>query len=605
MFHVPPLIATVAIGLVTAFALGFAARRFGLPPLVGYLLAGIAVGPHTPGFVGDGALVSQLAEVGVILLMFGVGLHFSIGDLWAVRRVALPGAVVQILVATAIGAGVSLLWGWDLTAGLVFGLSLSVASTVVLLRALESRRALDTHDGRIAVGWLVVEDLVTVMALVLLPALAPGTGGGGGGGGFPWMELGLTLAKVGLFAAVMLIAGRRVLPWLLGQVARTGSRELFTLAVLAAALGIALVSASLFGVSLALGAFFAGMVLSESDLSYEAAAKSLPLQDAFAVLFFVSVGMLFDPMVLVRDPLPVLATLGIVIVGKSVAALVLVVLLGHSMRTGLTISASLAQVGEFSFILTGLGVALGMMPSEGRDLVLAAALLSITLNPAVFAAVDRLAEWIGRSNLSRPAWWPHADDPAPTVPHGEAPHLRGHAIVVGHGRVGALVCRMLADRGRPFVVVEQDRRRAEELRARGLTVVWGDGGEPEVLEAAGVRKARLVVLAAPGTVQGRRVVTSAKSLNTLVDVVVRASGEEEMGWLEKNGVGMAAMGERELSLAIGAYALARLGVPEAEARVLVQRFRATLRVGEGLNGDGSPTPELRPRREDEAAAEVL
>ena len=415
----------------------------------------------------------------------------------------------------------------------------------------------------------------------------------------------MTLAKVGLFAAVMLIAGRRVLPWLLEQVARTGSRELFTLAVLAAALGIALVSASLFGVSLALGAFFAGMVLSESDLSYEAAAKSLPLQDAFAVLFFVSVGMLFDPMVLVRDPLPALATLAIVIIGKSVAALVLVVVLGHSMRTGLTISASLAQVGEFSFILTGLGVALGILPSAGRDLILAAAILSITLNPAVFAAVDRLADRITRSKLSRPRWWPHAGETAPAVPHGEASHLRGHAVVVGHGRVGALVCRMLADRGQPFVVVEQDRRRAEDLRARGMTVVWGDGGEPEVLAAAGVPKARLVVLAAPGTVQARRVVMGAKALNTLVDIVVRANGEDDMGWLDKNGVGMAAMGERELSLAMGAYALVRLGVPEAEARVLVQRFRGTLRVGEGLTVDGSPAPELRPRREDEPAAEVL
>lgn len=598
MHHSPPLIATIAIGLVFAFAFGFAAKRIGLPPLVGYLLAGVAVGPYTPGVVADSDLAAQLSEFGVILLMFGVGLHFSVGDLWSVRRVALPGAVVQILAATLVGVGVSALWGWDLSAGIVFGLCLSVASTVVLLRALEERGMLDSPDGRIAVGWLVVEDLAMVLALVLLPALADAGAGDGTGAGsaIPWAELGLTIGKVALFAAVMLVAGRKAVPWLLAQVARTGSRELFTLAVLAIALGIAFGSAELFGVSFALGAFFAGVVLSESDMSYQAAADSLPLQDAFAVLFFVSVGMLFDPMVLLRSPFSVLAALGIVILAKSAAAYGLVRLLGHGPRTALTISASLAQIGEFSFILAGLGISLGMLPDQGRDLVLAAAILSITLNPLVFTLADRLAVRLeGRRSDAAAAEAAAATEPVPA-------RISGHAVVVGHGRVGALVCRLLAERGRPFVVIELDRRRAEDLRGKGLEVVWGDAGAPDVLEAAGIARARLLVMTAPGAAQARRVVAAAKAANPRVDTVVRAQGEGEMAWLERHGVGMAATGERELSLAMSGYALVRLGVPEAEVRAIIQRLRGELRVGAGLDGAGAPTraPELRPHRDGEA-----
>ncbi|NYZ17149.1 Kef family K(+) transporter [Azospirillum sp. RWY-5-1] len=609
MHHAPPLLATIAVGMLFAFAFGFLARRLGLPPLVGYLLAGVAVGPHTPGFVGDMDLASQLAEVGVILLMFGVGLHFSIKDLWDVRRVALPGAVAQIAAATAIGAGVAWLWGWGLAAGLVFGLSLSVASTVVLLRALEGRGQLDSPDGRIAVGWLVVEDLAMVIALVLLPALAGGAGAGGdghgGGYGNLWLDLAATIGKVGLFAAVMLVAGRKAVPWLLGQVARTGSRELFTLAVLAIAVGIAYGSATLFGVSFALGAFFAGVVLSESDLSHQAAADSLPLQDAFAVLFFISVGMLFDPLVLLREPLPVLATVLIIVVGKSLAAALLVLALGHPLHTALTISASLAQVGEFSFILAGLGVTLGLLPEAGRDLVLAGAILSIILNPAVFALTDRVSRWIAANPDRAPRWVQGRQDALPDEPVPVPGSRSGHAVIVGHGRVGALVARLLADRGRPFVIIDLDRRRCEELRARGLEVVWGDAGAATVLEAAGVGRARLLVMAAPGAAQAQRVITCAKALNPHIDTVVRAQGETDMAWLERCGVGMAAVGERELALAISAYALVRLGVPEAETRDLVQRTRAGLRVGNNLDEIGAPNraPELRPHREEETEAE--
>ena len=399
MPHETPLIATVAIGFVIAFIFGFCASRLRLPPLIGYLLAGVAVGPFTPGFVADADLAAQLAEIGVILLMFGVGLHFSAADLLAVRWIALPGAIGQIAVATLMGMGAAHLWGWSLGAGLVFGLSLSVASTVVLLKALEERNAVSGVNGRIAVGWLIVEDLAMVLALVLLPAFAEALGGqageaghGAAGTGAIWLDLALTLGKVDAFVAIALLLGPRVVPWLLAQVARTGSRELFTLSVLALALGIAFGSAALFGVSFALGAFFAGVVLNESDFSQKAAHESMPLQDAFSVLFFVSVGMLFDPMVLLRDPLSVLVVLAIIIVGKSLVAAAMALALGYPLGTALMVSSSLAQIGEFSFILAGLGIALGLLPAEGRDLILAGALFSITLNPLVFLG----AEWLTR-----------------------------------------------------------------------------------------------------------------------------------------------------------------------------------------------------------------
>lgn len=584
MPHETGLITTIVAALSLAFLLGFLVSKLRLPPLVGYLLAGIAIGPFTPGFVGDAAVASQLAEIGVILLMFGVGLHFSVEDLMAVRRIAVPGAIAQIATATIIGMALATLWGWSPGAGLVFGLALSVASTVVLLRALEERNALDSPEGRIAVGWLIVEDLAMVLALVLLPALAEFLGGTPRGlagqvvSESLWMTLAVTIGKVGVFVALVLLVGKRVVPWLLMQVARTGSRELFTLAVLAVALGIAYGSAALFGVSFALGAFFAGVVLSESDLSHQAGADSLPLKDAFAVLFFVSVGMLFDPSILVREPLPVLAVLAIVLVGKSAAAFVIVVAFGYPVRTALTVSASLAQIGEFSFILAGLGVALGLLPVEGRDLVLAGALLSITLNPVAFAGIGPIMAWLER----RPrlfALLDRSSAPVLLAPHtrsGDA--LRSHAVLVGYGRVGGKIGPALAQQGLPFVVIERDRRIVDELRTRGIPVVYGDATAPGVLEAARTQHARLLILASPDGFQVRRALELARALNPRIDTVVRAHAESEVAHLERQGVGMAIMAERELALGMTEYALRSLGLSEEKARLVCQ----SQRLGESL-----------------------
>ncbi|HEX6156382.1 MAG TPA: cation:proton antiporter, partial [Burkholderiales bacterium] len=398
-----PLIVTLAVALGLSLILGFVASRLGLPALVGYLLAGVLIGPHTPGFVADVGLANQLAEVGVMLLMFGVGLHFSLDDLLAVRRIAVPGAVVQMIFATAMGAGLAMWWGWSPAGALVFGISLSVASTVVLLRALEARNLVDTVNGRIAVGWLIVEDLAMVLVLVLLPVavgvMQPEAAGGAAGEGSGWELFTMvvkTLLAVAAFVAVMLIGGRRFLPWALWQISKTGSRELFTLCVVAAAVGIAYGAAALFGVSVALGAFFAGLVLRESEFSHRAAAESLPLRDAFAVLFFVSVGMLFDPAVLLERPLQVLAVTLIIVTGKSIAALLLVLALRYPLSTGLTVSTSLAQIGEFSFILIALGASLGVVPDEARSLVVAGALLSMALNPLFFTLNEPLRHWLLR-----------------------------------------------------------------------------------------------------------------------------------------------------------------------------------------------------------------
>ncbi|WP_298967428.1 YbaL family putative K(+) efflux transporter [uncultured Methylobacterium sp.] len=604
MPHASELIAIIALGLVFAFIGGMLAQRLRLPPLVGYLVAGIAVGPYTPGFVGNGELASQLAEVGVILLMFGVGLHFSIGDLMAVRSIALPGAVVQIVVATLMGVGLSFAWGWGLGAGLVFGLALSVASTVVLLRALEERGLLDSDKGRIAVGWLIVEDLAMVLTLVLLPALAGPLGGESAGlahaagGGSLWLTLGLTVAKVAAFATLMLIGGRRVVPWLLDQAARTGSRELFTLAVLALALGIAYGSAELFGVSFALGAFFAGMVLAESDLSHQAAADSLPLQDAFAVLFFVSVGMLFDPGILIRAPLSVLAVLGVILVGKSIAAVAIVLAFRHPLGTALTIAASLAQIGEFSFILVGLGIGLKLLPEQGRDLILAGSLLSITLNPLFFAGVERLIGVMAR-RPSLAARFERRGAGAVSILAEGAPRPRGHAVVVGYGRVGSSIGKALEAWDLPFVVVERDRRRVEELRAAGLTAVFGDAGAPGILDAADIAAARLLVVASPDAHQARRLIAIAREANPGIDTVIRTHSDLERRHLEQDGVGLVLMAERELGFGMALYALRSLGLSEGEARLFIDTTRAESRtapVEETEPEQGAP--ELRPHREE-------
>ena len=565
MAHDTALIATVAGGLGLAFLFGLIARRLHLPTILGYLLAGVAVGPFTPGFVADTGLASQLAEIGVVLLMFGVGLHFSIADLLAVRRIAVPGAIAQIAVSTGLGAFVWHLWGWSWANGLVFGLSLSVASTVVLLRALEDRGALESADGRIAVGWLIVEDLATVLVLVLLPAVARLTGAapdaaGPGAGGSLVATIGLMLAKLIAFVALMLVVGRRAVPWLLGRVARTGSRELFTLGVLAVALGIAVGASALFGVSFALGAFFAGIVVSESEFSQEAATSALPFRDAFAVLFFVSVGMLFDPMILFRRPLQVLAVVAIVLVGKSVAAVAIVLAFRYPLHTALRIAASLAQIGEFSFILVALGVSLGFLPREAQSLVVAGALLTITLNPFILGTVDPVERWIrSRRRLAETLERP-AGSLAELPPGVGTEGLRDHAVVVGHGRVGGPVAEQLATHGVPHIIVEQSRQVADTLRKAGLPVIYGDATRPDVLANAHLERAQLLVVAAPDAYQTRAILALARRLNPDLHVVVRTHSDSERAWLEQNGAAQALVGERELAVSLTRLALQHFGV---------------------------------------------
>jgi CPA2 family monovalent cation:H+ antiporter-2 len=552
MPHAVSLITTLAAAFGLALVFGFAAARVGLPALVGYLLAGIAIGPATPGFVADAEIAAQLAEIGVMLLMFGVGLHFSIDDLLAVRKIALPGAVVQMAVATALGAGVAALWGWPIGGALVFGLALSVASTVVLLKALEARGAVDSADGRIAVGWLVVEDLAMVLVLVLLPALAPSLGGSAGAASSrgALLTIAITLAQVGGFVAFMLIVGRRLFPWVLWHVAKTGSRELFTLCVVAAAVSIACGSAALFGVSFALGAFFAGMVLRESEFSQRAAEQTLPLQDAFAVLFFVSVGMLFDPKVLVEQPLQVLATVAIIVVGKSIAAAVLVLAFRYPAKTALTVSAGLAQIGEFSFILAGLGLSLGLLPKVGQSLILAGALIAIALNPLVFGAIDPILRWLARRpGLARrlePAESPLAELPVST----EARYLSNQVVIVGWGRVGKRIAEALAGKAVPFVVAEANRESVEALREKRIPAVWGDATDPAVLIQAHLREAQALVIATPETVQVRRMVEVARQLNPGIEIVVRSHNAEEAERLRKEGAGTVFVGEDELALSM-------------------------------------------------------
>jgi CPA2 family monovalent cation:H+ antiporter-2 len=565
--HGVALIATIAAGLGLALVMGFLAVRLKLPPLVGYLLAGVLIGPHTPAFVADVDLSRQLAEIGVMLLMFGVGLHFSLEDLLSVRRIALPGATVQIVAATALGAGVALLWGWSLGAGIVFGLALSVASTVVLLRALEDRGLLESVNGRIAVGWLLVEDLAMVLALVLLPPLAGWLGGAAPvAGAHPpagslWSTLGVTLGKVAAFILLMLVAGRRLIPWLLEQVSRTGSRELFTLCVVASALGIAFGSAELFGVSFALGAFFAGVVMNESDLSQRAATESLPLRDAFAVLFFVSVGMLFDPGILIRAPLQVLAVLAIIVIGKSVAAFLIVLAFRYPLNTALTVSASLAQIGEFSFILAGLGVSLGLLPEEGQSLVLAGALLSIALNPLVFHAVEPAQAWIrSRSNLAR--LMERSEDPLAQLPATvDEGKLTGHVVLVGYGRVGRRIGEALTAAAVPLVVAEQNREIVEALRRADIAAVSGDASEPAVLIQAHIARAGLLVIAVPDAFAACRMVEIARKLNPRIETVARTHSDDETELLHRERIEKVFMGEQELAGGMTRHVLSRMAIP--------------------------------------------
>jgi CPA2 family monovalent cation:H+ antiporter-2 len=556
MEHGLTLITTIVAGLGLAMIMGFVAARIGLPPLVGYLLAGILIGPATPGFVADLELTQQLAEVGIMLMMFGVGLHFSLDDLASVRKIAIPGALVQSGVATALGAGIATLWGWNLGAALIFGLSLSVASTVVLLRALEARGLVSSVNGRIAVGWLVVEDLLIVVALVMLPALAASFGGSATDDGSLWASLGWTFTKLAAFALVMMVVARRFLPRALWAIASTGSRELFTLAVISAALGVAYLASWIFSVSFALGAFVAGMTLAESDFSQRAAEESLPLRDAFSVLFFVSVGMLFDPGILVREPWKVGLVLGVIVIGKTVAAVALVSAFRYPLNTSLTVGASLAQIGEFSFILAGLGVSLGVLSVDAQSLIFAGALISISLNPVVFAAIEPAERWIkSRSSLARAM--ERSDDPLAQLPVSVDPRaVTGHVLLVGHGRVGRRIAEVLDRESIPYVVADENREVVEVLRERGVKAVFGDAAEPAVLIQAHVARARVLVIALPDTLKARQMVKTARTLNPPIEILLRTHTDEELEMLQKEELGKVFMGEEELAVAMARHIVA-------------------------------------------------
>lgn len=548
MPHDTPLIATIVVGLSLAFALGTLAQRIRVSPIVGYLLAGVAVGPFTPGFVADQTLATELAEIGIILLMFGVGLHFSLSDLMSVKAIAVPGALVQIVCATAMGAGLAYAFGWTLGAGLVFGLALSVASTVVLLRALQERRLLTSEQGRIAVGWLIVEDLVMVMSLVALPALAPllaetpPQGVAQPAGPVVWALL-LMALKVVAFFAVMMLVGRRVIPAILHYIAHTGSRELFRLGVLTIALGVAFGAAKLFGVSFALGAFFAGMILSESQLSQRAANESLPLRDAFAVLFFVSVGMLFDPWSLIENPLAIIAAVAIIVLGKSIAAFAIVRAFGYPWRTGLLIAASLAQIGEFSFILAGLGVTLKLLPEQGRELILAGAIISIMLNPVLFYLLDRFAPELAPTASA-------SGGEASGKPRAEefVSKQEGHAILVGFGRVGSVIGERLIARKAPLVVMDDNEEKVAALRARDVEAVVANAVTK--LACANVKKAKQLIIAIPDCFEAGQIVEQARRASPGLRIIARAHSDAEESYLRQYGANEVIQGSRETAEAM-------------------------------------------------------
>jgi len=577
MPHDTPLIATIAIGIGLAFVLGLLAHRVKLPPIVGYLIAGVMIGPFTPGFVADQKLSQELAEIGVILLMFGVGLHFSLKDLLSVKAIAIPGAIGQIAAATILGMGLAAGLGWSWGAGFVFGLTLSVASTVVLLRALQERRLVETERGRIAVGWLIVEDLFMVLTLVLLPPMAGFLGGKEAapgvnlglaaalGLGTVWETLLVTAVKIAVFVGLMLVVGRRIIPWILHYVAHTGSRELFRLSVLAIALGVAYGSAALFGVSFALGAFFAGMVLAESQLSTQAAKETLPLRDAFAVLFFVSVGMLFNPAVLVENPLAVIGTFLTIVIGKSCAAYLIVRLFGYRRSVALTISASLAQIGEFSFILVVLGTNLLILPAEARDLVVAGAILSILINPLLFLALER---WQDRQDAASAtaAATTAAPTPLPETPKAaleEAPTaLSGHVVLVGHGQVGSLVSAGLRRAGLAFLVVEADPERVRALREDGMESYAGTAGEQQLLKQLNLAGASVLVSTLPDPFEAGHVVEMARAANPGIRIIARATNTDSVAYLKSLGADLIFSGQEQIAQSmLGAL----LHAPEGKA----------------------------------------
>jgi monovalent cation:H+ antiporter-2, CPA2 family len=567
------LIVTIVVGLGLAFVFGAIAHRLRIPLLVGYLIAGVVIGPFTPGYVADQSLALQLAEVGVILLMFGVGLHFSLHDLLSVSAVAIPGAIGQMALVSAFGFGLAHVMGWPTGASVVFGLALSVASTVVVLRALQERRLIDTDRGRIIVGWLIVEDLAMVLVLVLLPALAPLLGGQASSevetGWFSGFldphsiggALGLTLAKLGAYLLLILLVGQRLIPFILHYVAHSGSRELFRLAVLALALSVAFGSAQFFGVSFALGAFFAGMVLAESTLSQQAAQETLPLRDAFAVLFFVSVGMLFDPSIIMREPGAVLATFLIIVGGNGLAAFLIVLALRRSLFTALTSAASLSQIGEFSFILAGLGVGLQLLPENGRDLILAGAILSILANPLLFFALDKARPWLGERTKKLQ---PTAVSESRTPDELPVTSLKDHAVIVGCGRVGSLVAEAMESNGQPFLVIEERGEIVEKLRARGIEVMLGNAAQSGFLKAANLAGARWFISAIPNPFENGNLIEQARAANPDLEIIARAHSDEEVEHLTKFGANLIIMGEREIARGITEHITRTLQAPGSQ-----------------------------------------
>ena len=569
MPHDSALIATVAVGIVVAFIFGVLAARIGMPPIVGYLLAGVAVGPFTPGYVADSGLASQLAELGVILLMFGVGLHFSLNDLIAVRRIVVPGALAQTAITTGVGVVIGRVWGWTWASALLLGLSLGVAGTVVLLKGFERQDQLDSPAGRVAIGWLVVEDVTMVFALVLLPAIAAIIGGSGAARlstGALALNLGYAVLKIVGFIALMVVVGRRFVPWLLEQVARLGSRELFTLAVLTTALGVGTVAAELFGVSFALGAFFAGAVISESELSHRAAADALPMQDAFAVLFFVSVGMLFDPSILLREAPRMLVLVGVIVVWKTLLTFGIVRGLGESSATAVVMGAGVGQIGEFSFIVAELGLSLGLLSKDAQALIVGAALVAITANGPILAAASKLARRLGEKTEIEDL---RLDD------------VHDHVILVGYGRIGATVSEVLARAGAPQVIIEEQERVVTDLRQRGAMAIQGDASRPDVLERARIRDAKLLIVTAPEPVRARRIVEIARDVNPRITIAIRTHSANEQAFLDHllatahDSTGRAVYTEREAALSLAHYSLVALGRTDDEADYLVDSMRAT------------------------------
>jgi monovalent cation:H+ antiporter-2, CPA2 family len=571
MPHHTPLIATVVAGIVLAFVLGTIANRLRLSPLIGYLGGGVLIGPFTPGYVADQALASQLAELGVILLMFGVGLHFSLPELLAVRSIALPGAIGQVAVVSALGLALAYSMGWSVGGGIVFGLALSVASSAVVLHTLQQRRLLETGRGRTAVGWLVAQDMITALMLVILPAFAGLLGGkpleeattqplpAWLGSGTIWAPLAMMVVKFTAFLAVLLVIGRRMIPWILHYVAHTGSRELFRLAVFAVALGVAFGAAALFDVSFALGAFFAGLVLAESTLSKQAANEVIPLRDAFAVLFFVSVGMLFDPTILIREPMAVGATCFIIIAGNALVWFGIILLLRQPLRTAITVGISLSQIAEFSFILSDLGVDLRLLPQNGRDLILAGALLSIFVNPLLFAGLDQIDPWLRKAEEAFKPKLGAAVEVEPRIP---ATSLTNHAVLVGYGRVGRLVGGSLLSKGLPLLVIEERQEVVRDLRAQGVEAIADRAGHPGLLLAANVAKARWLISAIPNPFESANLIEQGRKDNPTLEIIARAHSDAEVEYLRKYGANFIIVGETEIARGITEHIMGGLGSEE-------------------------------------------